>query len=210
MPPATGAETGTGSSRSSLNQSPFSPGSSRQEEEERLEAERDRKADRCGNPKCFCMTTSIEKDAMFVSGSSSASSGEPRTRIFPTGATRDVGEDKLCYEGFFSPFVLERRAQYMHRHRSQTDGSIRSADNWQKGIPLSVYADSTMRHVVEFWAWIRGREVKPLLPRDPQDIEEVLCAILFNAEGALLEVLRMRRKAPPASSWQGSDRVSYR
>lgn len=60
-------------------------------------------------------------------------------RHFPTGATRNLDDDKIDFEGFLSPLVIERYGQYMHRHRVQADGILRDSDNWQRGIPLSAY-----------------------------------------------------------------------
>jgi len=40
-----------------------------------------------------------------------------RMRTFASGATRDADDHKLDFEGFLSPFVLERYAQYMHKHQ---------------------------------------------------------------------------------------------
>ena len=42
-----------------------------------------------------------------------------KIRQFNTGATRDTDEDKYDYEGFYSPLVMERFAQYMNKHRKQ-------------------------------------------------------------------------------------------
>lgn len=105
-------------------------------------------------------------------------------RRFVSGATRDSSEGKLDYEGFFSPFVLRRRAEYMHKHRVQADGALRDSDNWQKGMPISEYGKSLLRHAMEFWRWLRGEK--------SSDPEEALCAVMFNAEGALLELLKRR------------------
>ena len=65
-----------------------------------------------------------------------------KIRMFPSGATRDGDEAKLDYEGFLSPFVVERYAEYMQKHRVQSDGQLRDADNWQKGIPREAYIQS--------------------------------------------------------------------
>ena len=51
-------------------------------------------------------------------------------RKFDTGATRNNDETRLDYEGFLSPLVLERFAQYIHKNRVQDDGTIRASDNW--------------------------------------------------------------------------------
>lgn len=104
-------------------------------------------------------------------------------RQFETGATRDSDEDKLDFEGFLSPLVLERYAQYMHEHRKQRDGQLRDSDNWQKGMPKTAYAKSLIRHVLEFWKLRRtGADGSMAL-------QNVLCAIMFNAMGYLFEDL---------------------
>jgi hypothetical protein len=108
-------------------------------------------------------------------------------RTFATGATRDGDADKLDYEGFLSPLALERFAEYMHVHRRQPDGALRASDNWQKGIPLEAYAKSAWRHFMDFWKAHRGvGEV---------GVEEALCALIFNLQGYLHEILKAKREA---------------
>ncbi len=104
-------------------------------------------------------------------------------RNFESGATRDSEGDKLDYEGFISPLVLRRYAQYMHGHRKQADGSLRDSDNWQKGIPKDVYMKSLIRHTIDLWGCHRGTTVQ-------EYFEDLLCAIMFNAMGLLREILR--------------------
>ena len=106
-------------------------------------------------------------------------------REFDTGATRDTDTNKLDYEGFLSPLVLERYAQYLNKHRVQADGKLRDSDNWQKGIPIKVYMKSKWRHFMDTWLWYR---VKPV----GANIEESLCAVIFNAQGYLFELLKER------------------
>lgn len=106
-------------------------------------------------------------------------------RKFETGATRDVDTDKYDYEGFLSPLVLERFGQYMHKNRYLKDGSMRDSDNWQKGIPFVAYMKSLLRHVFEVWRGHRG--VDPAI-----DLEEALCACLFNVQGYLHEILKAK------------------
>ena len=101
-------------------------------------------------------------------------------RKFASGATRDSDETKLDYEGFLSPLVLRRFAEYMHQHRLQADGKLRDSDNWQKGIPLDAYMKSGWRHFMDWWACHRAS----------QDPAEALCALLFNVQGYLHEILR--------------------
>ncbi len=117
-----------------------------------------------------------------------ADSGVVRT--FKTGATRDTAEGKIDYEGFISPVVLKRFGEYMDTHRKQSDGTFRASDNWQKGIPLDVYAKSMWRHFLDFLLLHRGWST----PWWKQ--EEVLCAILFNVQGYLHVILtrQMREK----------------
>lgn len=106
-------------------------------------------------------------------------------RVFETGATRDSADEKLDYEGFVSPIVLRRFAEYMQQHRVMVDGSLRDSDNWQKGIPPEVYVKSLVRHVVDLWcAW---RTTKGRLSR--REFDDLLCAIMFNAMGLLYERL---------------------
>jgi hypothetical protein len=106
-------------------------------------------------------------------------------KTFDTGATRDISEDKLDYEGFLSPAVLQRFAQYMHKHRKQADGKRRDSDNWQKGIPRDSYMKSMTRHFIDLWLIHRGLAH---LATD-QDIQEVLSALFFNVQGYIHEVL---------------------
>ena len=108
-------------------------------------------------------------------------------RQFDTGATRDTAEDKPSYRGFLSPQVLERFGEYMLKNQVQADGKLRDPDNWKKGMPLEVYLDSLLRHVMDVWlmhdeehALLGGKEV----------MEEALCACLFNVQGYLHEFLK--------------------
>jgi hypothetical protein len=107
-------------------------------------------------------------------------------RQFDTGATRDVDTTKPDYEGFLSPLVIQRFGQYMHKHRQQQDGSLRDSDNWQRGIPRDAYMKSGWRHFFDWWALHRGH------PANETDIEEALCALLFNAQGYLHEAIKAR------------------
>jgi len=110
----------------------------------------------------------------------------PRIRTFETGATRDTDEGKYDYEGFFSPLVLQRRAEYMHKHRLQSDGKLRDSDNWQKGMGLNVYMKSAFRHFFEWWTQHR----KTI---HTSYTEEAICALMFNCEGYLHEMLKEKK-----------------
>lgn len=109
-------------------------------------------------------------------------------RKFDTGATRDTDEGKLDYEGFLCPLVIERYAEYLHRHRVQADGGLRDSDNWQHGIPRTVYMKSMWRHFKDVWTLHRGYRIKGMF------IQEALCALLFNVMGYLHEELKAQKK----------------
>ena len=70
----------------------------------------------------------------------------------------------------------------MHRHRLQSDGQLRASDNWQKGIPREQYMKSLWRHMMAAWSAHRGLAAG-------EDVEEALCAMLFNVQGYLHEHL---------------------
>ena len=74
---------------------------------------------------------------------------------------------------------------YMHEHRKQSDGTLRDSDNWQKGIPRSAYRKSLIRHVIDLWTLLR------IVGDDDvaswKTVDDLLCAIIFNAMGLLHE-----------------------
>ena len=104
-------------------------------------------------------------------------------RIFESGATRDTDEGKWDYEGFLSPIVLKRYAEYMHKNRLQSDGNLRDSDNWQKGIDKNAYMKSGFRHFMDWWSLHRGYEGRG-------DMEDALMALLFNVMGYTYEILK--------------------
>lgn len=104
-------------------------------------------------------------------------------RTFETGATRDSDDGKLDFEGFLSHEVLYRFAQYMHKHRIQADGGLRASDNWQSGIPRDAYMKSAFRHFMDWWYCHRNGVTD-------EEMEESLCALLFNVQGYLYELLK--------------------
>ena len=105
-------------------------------------------------------------------------------REFDSGATRDTENGKPDYEGALSPIALERFAQYMLKHCNTSHGK-RSTDNWTKGIPRRQYVKSLLRHNMDVWLITRGWAAKATT----QDLGDALCAVLFNAQGLLHEVL---------------------
>ena len=114
---------------------------------------------------------------------------EKKTREFESGATRDSEEGKLDYAGALSPLVLRRYVEYMLSHNTMADGSIRSCDDWQQGMPLGVYMKSLWRHFFDTWEW----HCDPLNLAKTV-IEDVLCGVIFNASGYLHEVLKEGRR----------------
>ena len=106
-------------------------------------------------------------------------------REFETGATRDTNTNKLDIEAFLSPEVLLRYSEYLNANRQQSDGSLRDGDNWQKGIPKYVYMKSMTRHFLDVWLIHRGHRNKAVV----QDLQDALCALMFNTMGFLFEDL---------------------
>jgi len=109
---------------------------------------------------------------------------------FASGATRSADDDKLDVEGFYHPAVMRRYAQYLHKHRKQADGKMRGSDNWQRGLPIPRYVKSLLRHMLDLWLHHRGQG--HLAEYD--DEEDCICAVLFNAQGLLLEKLVEREE----------------
>lgn len=111
----------------------------------------------------------------------------PEIRQFETGATRDIDTDKHDPEGFIHPLVIVAYNEYMHKHRIQTDGSLRAADNWQRGIPQDAYMKSMWRHFLDVWLYHRGCGYKA------KELQvEALTALMFNVMGYLYEVLKQK------------------
>ncbi len=113
-----------------------------------------------------------------------------KIRQFGSGATRDTAEGKLEPWGFTSALTEKRFSEYMHRHRVQSDGSLRDSDNWKKGIPVDAYKHSLSRHVSDLRLILEGFPGEAEAP----DAETALCAIIFNAQGMLFELLKAEQK----------------
>ena len=107
------------------------------------------------------------------------------SREFPTGANRSDASNKLDYEGYLSPLVIQRFGRYMYEHQY---AGARTSDNWQKGIPVTEYLKSLLRHVLDLWLWHRGYGQLATETK-----EEALCAILFNTQGYLYELLKEKK-----------------
>lgn len=107
-------------------------------------------------------------------------------RVFESGANRNPDTDKLDYEGFLSPLVLQRYAEYMHKNRRLANGDLRDSDNWQKGIPQDSLMKSGFRHFVDWWQNHRGVPAR-------EDVEEACCGLLFNVMGYLHNYLKEKK-----------------
>lgn len=122
-----------------------------------------------------------------------AGPGPGTMQNFNTGATRSADEHKHDFEGFLSPTALEAYGDYMTRHRYQRNGTVRSSDNWQKGIPMHKYMASLVRHVFDLWRAWRGTTVydkdSPLHDA-PMTMLDICSAILFNVQGLMHEIIK--------------------
>ncbi|KKM17301.1 hypothetical protein LCGC14_1677180 [marine sediment metagenome] len=104
-------------------------------------------------------------------------------REFDTGATRNTSDGKLGFVRALCPLVLERYVKYLDKHREQADGKFRPFDNWKKGIPDDVYLDSLGRHFFDVWK-DHGKYIHKYR-LSGEDVEDSLCAVMFNAMGLL-------------------------
>jgi len=111
-------------------------------------------------------------------------------REFDSGATRSDDSYKYDIEGFLSPLALDVYFEYMHSHRVQEDGKLRASDNWQKGISLSQYIKSLLRHTHDLWKI--HREYAVFDKKDGHYItsKEAASGILFNTFGYLHELVK--------------------
>jgi len=110
-----------------------------------------------------------------------------KIREFDTGATRDTDVGKLSYIKALSPVVLKRYVEYLGEHRTQSDGNLRDWDNWKKGIDKDIYLDGLGRHFWDTWLLSHGYPAED--NHGPVDIQDALCAIIFNSMGILFELL---------------------
>ncbi len=113
-----------------------------------------------------------------------------KIRKFKTGATRDSNDGKHDYEGFFSPLVIKAYGRYMHKHRHQSDGTLRDSDNWQKGFGddhFKVCIKSLWRHFLDLWFEHRGLKSR-------EGIDDALNGIMFNVMAYYHQILVNRKK----------------
>lgn len=118
-------------------------------------------------------------------------------RTFDSGATRDTDQGKLDYMKALSPIVLRRYVQYLDKHRLQPDGSYRDFDNWKQGIPQEAYIGGGGRHFMDTWLLTEGYATED--NHGPVELEDTICAQLFNLMGRLHEMLKVKElKALPS------------
>lgn len=108
-----------------------------------------------------------------------------RDRQFKTGADRSADTGKPHFERALSPLVLQRFAEYMRDHNIPAG---RREDQWQLGFPDESWIDSGWRHFHAWWCLSRG------IPATDEkgkaiDIEEAICGLFFNVQGALHQIL---------------------
>jgi len=104
-----------------------------------------------------------------------------KMRKFKTEAFRDNDKSKLNIIGSLSPLVLRRFCKFMHDHNIKAGKLIRDEANWKKGMPKQSYMESLGRHFLDTWILHEGYE--------KGNIEELLCADIFNTMGYLHEIL---------------------
>jgi hypothetical protein len=105
-------------------------------------------------------------------------------RTFDSGATRDDNTHKLNYVRGLSTQVQQRYLEYLGSHRLQKDGSVRDWDNWKKGMDPEAYRESLSRHTNDAVQASMGLPVP-----ESATLQDLLCAIIFNASGWLFELL---------------------
>ena len=104
-------------------------------------------------------------------------------RKFKTGATRDSLDGKPQYHGYFSPVAFRLFGEYMLKHQRQADGTMRTCDNWKKGIDLPTYLDSLWRHFMDLWEIMEGGHPTDIKTGEPIDWKEAWGGLYFNLQG---------------------------
>jgi len=101
-------------------------------------------------------------------------------RKFESGASRDMEDGKLDFDGSLSPLVLKGFAEYMKTNCIQKDGNYRPEENWKKGIPKESYIKSMWRHFHDLWMNYEGYESR-------DGLDHAMYGLLFNVMGFIHE-----------------------
>ena len=104
-------------------------------------------------------------------------------RKFPSGASRDTAIGKLDIARYIHPLVLKRFAEYMLEKQTMPDGTTRSGDNWQKGIPPQELLSSLQRHNLDIWLHMKDQDAT-------ENLSDALMGALFNTMALMLHVER--------------------
>jgi hypothetical protein len=113
---------------------------------------------------------------------------EAQNRYFEKGAYRDTDRGKNEYTKFLHPLVVEAYGDYMTKHRVQSDGVVRAADNWRTGFGddhKRVCLESAFRHLLDVWKELEGYESR-------DGIDEALGGLFFNTLALWAKVLEER------------------
>ncbi len=114
--------------------------------------------------------------ATLLNNKCACSDDNRKGRYSESGAYRDTAEGKHEYGGFLAPEVIRAFGEYMHKHRTQSDGELRSSSNWKKGMPTAWYYEGLLRHVLDIMLENDG-----LASRD--GLDEALGGAMFNLQG---------------------------
>jgi len=93
--------------------------------------------------------------------------------------------ERLAEINAMPPLVIKAFGDYMTKHRKQADGKLRPSDNWKKGIPQEAYFQSAWRHFLDVYLHHKGYNDKTT-----ENLEDSLCALIFNIMGYLHELLK--------------------
>lgn len=128
---------------------------------------------------------------------------------YTTGATRNDHDEAIVPHLFNSALVDRRFATYMHEHRKQADGSLRPGDNWKNGIPRDDYMASIARHYLDLCE-IHERNSDGIIDRDYGFVtmQDVLCALRFNINGMLYELIKADNAIQAMTDDDDSDYVA--
>ncbi len=106
-------------------------------------------------------------------------------REFSTGASRDTAIGKLDVSRYIHPLVLKRFAEYMLEKQTMPDGTTRSGDNWQKGIPPQELMSSLARHNLDIWLHMKEEGGE-----STEGLDAALMGALFNTMALVLHLER--------------------